>query len=189
MKSNSDTQLTTPQSREARDPLPTTNSDRMGSMKGRDPMGRFHGHHQIRENRWAASDGAGHFTGHFTTSSGTRKDRALVAGPSPPLSTPTADPAWSSPTFGLQTTQTTEPRPVFSPNNSYSHKPSSSSIKRQPSQSDFYVPRSNSDLLVGAVNQRDQYTMDTPLNAPLDTPLPPPPPLLSGGRLGAIIVL
>lgn len=31
--------------------------------------------------------------------------------------------------------------------------------------------------------------MDTPLNTGIDLPLPPPPPVLSGGRLGAIIAL
>lgn len=161
----------------------------MGPIKGRDSMGRFHGHRQVRENKWAASEGAGHFTGHFTTSSEARRDKTLT-GPSPPLPLPTtASPLTSSSAFGLQTAQTTEPRPVFSLHNSYAHQPSTSSIKRQPAHTEFYVPRSNSDLLVGSMNQRDQYTMDTPLNAPSDTPLPPSPPLLSGGRLGAIIIL
>lgn len=139
-------------------------------------MGRVHGHQQIRENKWASGSER-----HFTSSSTSpRKDDPLT-GPSPPIPK-TASP-WSS-DFGLQTA---EPRPVFSPNNSYTYKPSS--IQRQPSHSEFYVPRSNSDLLVGSINQRDQYAMDTPLAVPLDTPLPPPPPLLSGGRLGAIILL
>lgn len=142
-------------------------------------MDRLHGHQQMRENRWTGGP-----TGNFTASpsSPAYKKEATLVGRSPPNSM-TASP-WSS-NFGLQTT--TEPRPVFSPNTSYSYRPSA--LQRQPSHSDFYIPQSNSDFLMGSLNQRDQYAMDTPLNTPLDTPLPPPPPLLSGGRLGAITIL
>lgn len=150
----------------------------MSSSKGRGlgSMGRVHGHQQIRENKWASGSER-----HFTSSASSPQKEGSLTGPSAPIPPPTLP--WSS-NFGLQTA---EPRPVFSPNSSYIYKPSS--IQRQPSNSEFYIPRSNSDLLVGSINQRDQYAMDTPLNVPLETPLPPPPPLLSGGRLGAIILL
>lgn len=145
-------------------------------LKDKGPMGRLHGHQVVKESRWTGGP-------NFTTSSSLRRKEA------------TSSP-WPS-NFGLQTiakptptSSTTQPRTVFAPQASYTIRPSSSSIpQRQPPSSEFYLPRSNSDLLVGTVNSRDPYTMETPLNTALDIPLPPPPPLLSGGRLGAIIVL
>lgn len=110
--------------------------------------------------------------------------------PQQPLEVPTVPCGlqWS-PNFSQQhqhQQQTTKPRPVFSPQPSYSNNHQSTPPLPN---SEFHLPLSNIDLLVGTMNQRDQYEMDTPLNQPLDTPLPPPPPLLSGARLGAIIVL
>lgn len=150
----------------------------MDSTATRRPMGRGHGHQQIRENRWTGGPTA-NFTASFSPAC--RKQEATLTRQSPPFHTKASP--WNS-SFGLQTT---EPRPVFSPHSSFSYKPSS--LQRQPSNSDFYIPRSNNDLIMGSMDQRDQYAMDTPLNTPLDTPLPPPPPLLSGGRLGAITIL
>lgn len=140
-------------------------------LKDRGPVGRLQGHQCAKEGQWTGGP-------HFTTSSSSRRKE------------PTNSP-WTS-TFGLQTTipTTTQPRPVFSPQTScYTYKPSSSIPQRQPSTSEFYLPRSNSDLLIGTMNSRDPYAMETPLNISPDVPLPPPPPLLSGARLGAIIIL
>lgn len=159
----------------------------MTSPSGPSPMGRPHGRPAVREN---IRERERHLTRYPTTSTTSiAKEMNLTGGPSsmPPSSSP-----WVS-NFGLQmtstTTTTSQPRPVFSPQTSYSYKPSSTSIERQPSNYEFYLPRSNSDLLVGAMNQRDQYAMETHLNTPFDGPVPPPPPLLSGGRLAAIIIL
>lgn len=152
-------------------------------------MGRLTGQ-PIQENKWTGDR-------HFTTSSvSLKKDAARAAldspKPTPTLPAMTSNAPWVS-NFGLQRgatpTSTTTPRPVFNPVSSYTYKPSSSIPQRQPSTSEFYMPRSNSDLLVGTMDQRDPYAMETPLNIARDNPLPPPPPLLSGGRLGAIIVL
>lgn len=152
-------------------------------LKDRGPMGRLTGQ-SVQENK---GTGDRRFT---TSSNALRKEATLVATGSPqptPISKTTGSSSWT-PNFGLQTT-TTQPRPVFSPQSSYTYKPFSSLPQRQPFTSELYTPRSNSDLLVGTMDQRDPYAMDTPLNTALDNPLPPPPPVLSGGRLGAIIVL
>lgn len=80
---------------------------------------------------------------------------------------------------GLETTQ---PRPILFPQDSY----------KRPlpySTSELHLPPSNSNLIIGSINQRDQYTMSTPLNTPLDADLPLPPPQVSSGRLGAIITV
>lgn len=142
-------------------------------LKDRGPMGRLHCQQAVKENKWTGGS-------MFTSSASLRRKE-------PPNS------QWTS-NFGLQSTTTTPPttqhRPVFSPQASYTYKPSSSSIPRhQASASEFYLPRHNSDLLIGTMDSRDPYAMETPLNTSLDIALPPPPPLLSGGRLGAIIVL
>lgn len=150
---------------------------------GKRPVGRLEGHQQIRENKWT-SGRAGHFTA--SPSSPTCRREVTLTGQS--TSTPTTTMTtsqWNS-NFGLQTI---EPRLIFSPNNSNSNPYQTSSIQRQPSNSEFYAPRSKCDFVMGSVDQRDQYAMETPLNTPLDTPLPPPPPLISGGRLAAISVL
>lgn len=146
-------------------------------LKDRAPISYLHGRQSVKANKWTG--GAS-----FITSCSERRKEPIMS-------------PWTS-KFGLQTipkttSSTTQPRPVFSPRASYAYKPSSSSSssipQRQPSKSEFYLPRSNSDLFVGAMVSRDPYAMDTPLNDTLDVPLPPPPPLLSGGRLGAIIIL
>lgn len=148
-------------------------------------MGRLIGQ-SVQEARWTGDNR------HFTSSSTSlRKDASLAALGSPrtmlPSNPQNSNSPWTS-NFGLQT-GTTQPRPVFSTQTSYTYKPSSSIPQRQPSTSEFYMPRSNSDLLVGTIDQRDPYAMETPLTTALDMPLPPPPPVLSGGRLGAIIAL
>lgn len=171
-------------------------------LKDRGPMGRLaQGGQPAHEVRWAGDR-------HLTTSPTSnplelRKEAALAAMASSPTSTsrpaptsistsqqptPDSSPAWTS-NFGLQTTTTAQPRPVFSPQASYSYRPSSSLPRRQPSASETYMPQSNSDLLVGTMDQRDPYAMETPLTTGLDIPVAPPPPHLSGGRLGAIILV
>lgn len=97
----------------------------------------------------------------------------------PPLPPPPTSASLSHSKVGLQTTQ---PRPVFSPHSSY---------KRQlpDSSHEIYLPPSNSDLLMGSINTRDQSTMTTPLKDPLDDYLPWPPPQVTGPRLGFIIML
>lgn len=150
-------------------------------LKDRGQTGHLHGRPSVKDNfhcdRWTGG-------ANFTTSCSERRKEPSMS-------------PWTS-KFGLQTipstaSTTTQPRPVFSPQASYTYKPSFSSSSSIPqcqlSRSEIYLPRSNSDLFVGAMNSRDPYAMDTPLNNTLDIPLPPPPPLLSGGRLGAIIVL
>lgn len=146
-------------------------------------MGSIQGHQQIRENKWTSGR-----AGHFTTSSSSPICRREVTLTGQLNSTPTTTLTTSqwNPHFGLQTT---EPRPIFSPNNPDSNPYQASSIQRQPSNPEFYAPRSNCDFVMGSTDQRDQYAMETPLNTPLDIPLPLPPPLISGGRLAAISIL
>lgn len=85
---------------------------------------------------------------------------------------------WQS-KVGLQTTQ---PRPVFSPHSSYKrHLPDSTS--------EAYPPPPSSDLPMASINPRDQSSMKTPLKDSFGDHLPPPPPLVSGARLGFIIML
>ncbi|KAI3394784.1 hypothetical protein diail_2253 [Diaporthe ilicicola] len=76
---------------------------------------------------------------------------------------------------------TTQPRPVFSPHSSYKRP-------MPDSTPEIYRPPSNSDLLMGSVDQRDQDTVVTPLRDSLDDCLPPSPPRVSGARLGVIII-
>lgn len=150
-------------------------------FKNRGPIDSLHGHQSVKENRWT---GGANF---IASCSERRKEPTMSPWTSDSgLQTITTTPPPPPPT-------TTQPRPVFSPQASYTYKPSSSSSssipQRQPSKSEYYLPRSNSDLFVGTMSPRDPFAMDAPLNAPLDIPLPPPPPLLSGARLGAIIIL
>lgn len=95
---------------------------------------------------------------------------------SPPPTTSVSP--WHS-QVGLQTTQ---PRPVFSPHSSYKRPLPESTY-------DIYLPPSNSDLSMGAMNSRDQNAMNVPLRDPLEDCLPPSPPQVNGARLGFIIVL
>lgn len=108
-----------------------------------------------------------YYEAHYTT-----------ASPPLPPTTSTSTSPWHS-KVGLQTTQ---PRPVFSPQSSY---------KRQLPESAYevYLPPSNSDLSMGSMNTRDQNTMTTPLKDSLEDCLPPPPPQVNGARLGFIIML
>lgn len=108
-----------------------------------------------------------------------KKDQTMDV-PSYPKS-PSTSPWPGQSHIGLQTTK---PRPVFSPSPHTSFKRSLPN-----STSEMHLVPSNSDLLIGSLNQRDQYTMETPLNNPMETDLPPPPPQVSSGRLGAIIVV
>lgn len=114
------------------------------------------------------------------TSKENRKAEALYTtpSPSPPQLPPTSTSPWH-PKIGLQTTQ---PRPVFSPHNSYKHSVPDPAYE-------IYLPPSNSDLSMGSINARDQTTMTTPLKDALDDRLPRPPPQVNGARLGFIIML
>lgn len=152
-------------------------------------MEHLPGHQPAVESLWATGAGARrHFDRSTSTLEKDRKARPVYNG-HPSAMSPLGF-QWTSHT----TTTTTKPRPVFSPQTSFSFKQQQ---QQQPppflppsvSIADFQFPPSNSDLLVGSMNQRDQFEMDTPLNTPLDTPVPAPPPYLSGARLGAIIVL
>lgn len=111
-----------------------------------------------------------------------RVTEALYSTPSPPPPqqvSPTSTSPWHT-QVGLQTTQ---PRPVFSPHSSYKHSiPDSAAYET-------YLPPSHSDLSMGSMNPRDQNTMTTPLKDSLEDDLPPPPPQVSGARLGFIIML
>lgn len=78
--------------------------------------------------------------------------------------------------------QTTRPRAIFPPHGSLkrSFPTSTSELRHAPS---------NSDLLVASIDQRDQYTMTTPLNTCMGLDLPRMPPQISSGRLGAITIV
>lgn len=108
------------------------------------------------------------------------EENSQMAVPILPIAPSTS--SWpTQPQLGLHSTK---PRSVTSP-------PAHDSSKRSlpTSISEMNLPPSNSDLLVGSLNQRDQYTMSSRLNNPVETELPPPPPQVSSGRLGAIIVV
>lgn len=98
--------------------------------------------------------------------------------PPPPPPPPSSTSQWHS-KIGLQTTQ---PRPVFSPHSSYKHSMPDSTYE-------IYLPPSSNDLPMGSMNPRDQSTMTTPLKDSLEDCLPPPPPQVTGARLGFIIML
>lgn len=144
------------------------------------------GHQPVVESLWTSRR-------HFTTSGcllEKEKSSTSLQNGQPSKMTPSGT-HWPSNCNLPQNQQmvTTKPRPVFSPQTSYSFKQQPLIPPPSVSITEVRFPTSNSDFLVGSINQRDQFDMDTPLNTPSNTPLPLPPPCLSGARLGAIIVL